>query len=213
MTEGSASQTETVTLSLEDLEKLIESRTEVAVKKALKDQKETQVEVSSPTSNKTEEHVWIENKRSSATRFIREGVGSFHLARVGYEGSITQVASSILEDTFVQRAISRGFLAVLGHQEAVEKISDLQEEDHDSDWTEARRLYMDEGASENASRYTRELPEEAEPGRSIPVDQVWKGEKSRPSRETKTVKRSMDLSGPLDPQSVLQPAEKEIAND
>jgi hypothetical protein len=119
---------------------------------------------------------WIENLMASATNFSSEK-GSFKLKANGLHGSVQTLAEELRRDPFVLRAVQRGRIRFLTDEEAVTRINELVEEEHEHEDHYSHLMEsLGSNASENNGMYKVDLPDEAEQkGSPMTPEQIWKG--------------------------------------
>jgi hypothetical protein len=123
--------------------------------------------------------VYLENLTAYPTNFTGQH-GKFQLAPNGTEdhdrSSIALVDEDLANEPFVQRAISRGRLAIISATEAKEKIATLAEaHEHENDLDP----YLDYGADHITDHFKKDLPDEAwATGPGWTKDEILKGKKT-----------------------------------
>jgi len=123
---------------------------------------------------------WIENLMDSATNFSSPK-GSFKLAARGLTGSVQMLPEEIRKDPYILRAVQRDKIRFLTEDEARDRIEQLQDEtDTSEDHLKHLMEALDSQASERDFRYKIDLPDDAEPKRSLTVEEIWASSKNKP---------------------------------
>lgn len=141
-------------------------------------------------SKTDEESVWVENLLDGRSVYRSERTkDKFEMEPNGFVGSIVSFPVKIAKENYLLRAVARGKLAILTDEEQATKQESLVFRDEEAAASNSILAALEEGASENSSRYTKKnLPEDAEErGGAMTAKQIW----GKPSdKGASTVRRS-----------------------